>query len=1045
MSDTAPHLDESAWLREQLQCLRAENGALRETLAATEAKASAAAGALLRYKTLVNTWSSAVWDAGIDGTGHEAWDWWHKLTGQPREEGLGWGWLDRVHIDDRERTRAAWESALRDRTAYRSLFRVRTAAGEWRYIESRGAPVTGEHGAEWIGTFDDVTAQCLAAEALSASEERFRSVFELAAVGIAQTTIPEGRYVAVNQKMASLTGYTAGELIAKRYLEITHPDDAEANQRLFEELIAGRTPSYTITKRYVRKDGGIAWVKSTVSLVRDMEGKPASAIGVIEDVTEARLAGERAEESASKLRLVADSVPALISYIDRDFRYSFVNQTYEQWFGLARRDVSGRQVAEVLGAEAFAELEPLMSRAMGGETVRFERWVPYRTGRRYVRGAYVPDLDPAGVPRGITVMIQDLSDKRAADDRAEALNRELQDKVREFETLLRSLPVGVAISHDEGARDIRVNRAFAKMLGVSEEENASVLSGKPLPFRFVRDGAELPAAELPQQIAQREKRDVHNVELTVERVDGRRFALYGSAVPLFDAESNVRGSISAYVDVTELREAEKAVRDSERKLLRLIETSPFGIAISNFEGGIEYANGAFQKMTGYTASDIAAGDLQWTEMTPPEWLPFDQEAARQLRDTGIARPFEKEYIRKDGTRVPVLIGGCLLKQPYSEEQRIVVFALDLTEAKRAEAVRRRSEEQYRELFEHAADAVLVATLDGRCTDVNQAGCRLLGYSREELLGMEVHHIAAPEDAPRLDQVRELTLRGGTHSGLWKLRRKNGTWAEVEISSRILPDGRWHAFARDVEARLRAEAAQCEANEELRRANRDLEQFAYAAAHDLQEPLRMVTLYAQLLERRCSDQLAEQGLAYLAQVVESALRAQLLVADLLSYTHVIHADVDAGESAEVSDALEVVQLHLAAAIADSGARIEAHELPSLPMSGTHLVQMLQNLISNALKYRKESEPPHIRVSAARGDGAWVVSVADNGIGIAPSYHETVFGLFKRLHGKSIAGTGIGLAVCKRLAERYKGRIWVESSGQGAGSTFRFAIPDRTAGS
>jgi len=226
--------------------------------------------------------------------------------------------------------------------------------------------------------------------------------------------------------------------------------------------------------------------------------------------------------------------------------------------------------------------------------------------------------------------------------------------------------------------------------------------------------------------------------------------------------------------------------------------------------------------------------------------------------------------------------------------------------------------------------------------------------------------------------------------------------------------------------------------ELRRANQDLEQFAFSASHDLQEPLRSVKIYSELLTRRYSERLDGQALDFLQHLRTGASRMEILVQDLLAYTRVITVD----ESADLTDADEVLAATLdglAASISETSARITSDRLPRLHVRSSHLQQLLQNLIGNAIKYRSPERTPEVRITAERENGQWIFAISDNGIGIDSQYREGIFGLFKRLHtGDKYSGTGIGLAICKRIVERYGGRIWVESE-PGKGSTFRFILP------
>jgi light-regulated signal transduction histidine kinase (bacteriophytochrome) len=229
-----------------------------------------------------------------------------------------------------------------------------------------------------------------------------------------------------------------------------------------------------------------------------------------------------------------------------------------------------------------------------------------------------------------------------------------------------------------------------------------------------------------------------------------------------------------------------------------------------------------------------------------------------------------------------------------------------------------------------------------------------------------------------------------------------------------------------------------ANEKLLRANGDLEQFAYSASHDLQEPLRSIKLYSELLSMTCREKLDGEALQAFDLMRTGATRMELLLSGLLSYIQASRCESPA-EPIDAGNALRAALENLAGAIAESGANIHVDALPSVRILNTQLQQLFQNLIGNAIKYRKPGVPPVIDVSAERRNSEWRFMVKDNGIGIEDAYKERVFGLFKRLHTQhEYTGTGIGLALCQRIVEHYQGRIWVESK-SGEGSTFYFTVP------
>jgi light-regulated signal transduction histidine kinase (bacteriophytochrome) len=244
--------------------------------------------------------------------------------------------------------------------------------------------------------------------------------------------------------------------------------------------------------------------------------------------------------------------------------------------------------------------------------------------------------------------------------------------------------------------------------------------------------------------------------------------------------------------------------------------------------------------------------------------------------------------------------------------------------------------------------------------------------------------------------------------------------------------------REVSERTGAEQALRENTNALARSNAELEQFAYVASHDLQEPLRMVSSYMQLFEKRYADQTDPQAKKYIDYAVEGAKRMQALIGGLLEYSRVGRIDEPFGP-VDTNAALEQALLNLKSVIDDARAAVTRDPLPTVTGNAGRLAQVFQNLVGNALKFRRPDRPPAIHVSSVARDGEWVFAVRDNGIGIDVQYVDRIFVIFQRLHTRSeYPGTGIGLSICKKVIERHGGRIWVESR-PGDGATFRFTLP------
>jgi PAS domain S-box-containing protein len=291
--------------------------------------------------------------------------------------------------------------------------------------------------------------------------------------------------------------------------------------------------------------------------------------------------------------------------------------------------------------------------------------------------------------------------------------------------------------------------------------------------------------------------------------------------------------------------------------------------------------------------------------------------------------------------------------------------------------------------------------------------------------------------------RQSQREGGSVQFEYEHPRESGNiWLSANVNYLGSGPGgrpRFSFLAEDITERKKQEDLLRRSNDELRRANTDLEQFAYSASHDLQEPLRQVAIYSQLLERKYASRLDGDASEYLAFCVEGAQRMEMLISDLLAYSQTARLFDSAPQLVDTNEVLETVKKNLATRILETGATVTTVDLPVVYGDAVPLLHVFQNLVSNALKYRGKA-PPDVKITAEKHPEFWCFAVRDNGIGIAKQFHEQIFGIFKRLHGRhEYPGTGIGLAICQKVVERYGGRIWVESE-EGRGSTFFFTLPD-----
>ena len=354
----------------------------------------------------------------------------------------------------------------------------------------------------------------------------------------------------------------------------------------------------------------------------------------------------------------------------------------------------------------------------------------------------------------------------------------------------------------------------------------------------------------------------------------------------------------------------------------------------------------------------------------------------------------------------------------------------------------RVQQDWERTFDAVPDLIAILDLQHRVVRANRAMAERLGAASQACAGLACYDCIHGRSAPLEDCPHALLLADGhEHTAEVHEERLGGDFL---VSCTPLRDrhgrlvGSVHV-ARDITERKRAEAALQRAAEELKRSNQDLEHFAYMASHDLQEPIRVISGMLQLLQRHCGPQLDEKARELIAYAVDGAGRMGNMIRDLLAYSRVDRKP-KATEPADVEGALAVALADLAAIIAEAGATITQDRLPAVIADSSQLAQLFQNLLGNALKFRRAGEPCRIHVGAERRQEGWAIFVRDNGIGIAPECQDRIFEIFQRLHGQGkYSGTGIGLAVCKRIVERQGGRIWVESR-PNEGAAFFFTLPE-----
>ena len=616
----------------------------------------------------------------------------------------------------------------------------------------------------------------------------------------------------------------------------------------------------------------------------------------------------------------------------------------------------------------------------------------------------------------------------------------LRGSEEQYRGLLEAAPDAMVVVNQSG-EIVLLNVQAEKQFGYRRDElvGQQVTNIIPEGFaeRLIADDLRTDEDALAQQIGA-------GIELTGRRKDGSGFPIEIMLSPLESTEGLL--VTAAIRDISVRKAAERHLGQMEGRYRGLLEAAPDAMVVVNQSGEIVLLNVQAEKQFGYRRDELVG--QQVTNIIPEgfaERLIADgtrtaAEALAQQIGTGI----ELYGRRKKGSDFPIEI----MLSPLESSDGILVTAAirDISLRKAAERHLAQMESRYRGLLEAAPDAMVVVNQAGEIVLLNAQAEKQFGYHRDELLGQKVKNIIPEGFAERqaADSLRSKEDAQAQQIGTGlelSGQRKDGSEFPIEIMLSPLQSVEGTlvtAAIRDITTRKKTAAELVQKVEELKRSNEELGQFAYIASHDLQEPLRMVASYTQLLARRYKGKLDADADEFIAFAVDGASRMQRLIQDLLTYSRVESKGKELLETSS-EEALEQALSNLHVAISESGAEVTHDTLPKVLADRRQLMQLFQNLVGNAIKYQTGSTPKVHIAAAMNGSKKWVFSVKDNGLGIEPQYFDRIFGMFQRLHKRDeFEGTGIGLAICKKIVERHGGTISVASK-PGHGSTFSFALP------
>lgn len=711
-----------------------------------------------------------------------------------------------------------------------------------------------------------------------------------------------------------------------------------------------------------------------------------------------------AATAASALSSVLDAVSTGIVQTDAEWTVLQVNASAERMLGLSRSELVGFALPACLPREAAA---------------RFER------SGRWLRSDVVPCASG-----GWVLSIHDVTSLTVESGKRQEAEAALEANQEFLQAVLDNIDSGVVACDSAGMLRL-FNNATRRFHGASEE---------PLPadewqsrYDLYRPDGVTPlrTEEVPLYRAFSGE-EVRRQEIVIAPRDGQRRSVLCSGRALTSRDGRKLGAVVAMQDVTHRKVTTGRLRHTLRLFRALFNHAPIPYHEVDREGLIRRVNVAELRLLERTRAEMI-GRPVWEFVSNEQRETSRIAVAEKLAGKRELVPTEREYLTASGRKLPLEIHETLIRDASGAITGMRTALLDVTDRKQRLQAEMESAE-IRSILERIGDAYMAFDTDWRYTYVNQKAAEFTRKPVSELIGR------------RLWDVFPDAVGTPFHGELQRCLRDQ---VVIEFESYFAPLAKWFSnsvypspsgvgvFYRDTTERVRTEQWLKHRTEELARKNTEMETFVYVASHDLQEPLRSIAGYASLLTRRYADRLDEDGREFLAYINHGSERMQRLIKDLLSLSRVNKEGI-VHEEVKVAHVIDLVCGTLELALADNQANVIRRELPAIRFNETHLLQLLQNLVGNALKYRRDVAL-EIAVAAERRDSGWVISVSDNGAGFDMEFAEQVFRPFKRLHRREDGGTGIGLAICRKIVESRGGMIWVESKA-GVGSTFYFTVPD-----
>lgn len=900
----------------------------------------------------------------------------------------------------------------------------------------------------------DITQQSTAQQKVLESENKYKNLAANAPVAVTRILLRTKTYDFVNEEFVRQSGYSLEEfntLSDEKLIDMIHPDD---RQRVFKFYADWEAVNYSGTQhvdyKIINRNNKVLWLDTYLYAENGADGKAEAINQICIDITEQKKAEEDLRERDKRFKALIENISDLISLVDDKGNIIYASPSIVNILGYEPEEYVSKNIYDFIDKDDIPVMEQLFDQILAKpdnmvSNVQFR--LKHKDGNYYWSEATAHNLIHDSAIGAIVFNYRDITERKKAE--AEIL---LQKSY--FQQLFENSPEAIVIL-DNQDKIVDLNKGFERMFQFSADEiRGSVLSSLIVPESLAEQASQITLFVLKGEVMHR--------ETVRKRKDGSTVEVSLLAYPITLGENQI-GVYGIYSDITERKETEKALKNSEERYKAFVKQSTEGIWRYEFlepipvklsvneqikiifkYGYLAECNDVFARMYGYdSANDIVGsriGDLM--DQNDPKNIDYLKQSILKGYKIDNIESYEKDRDGNQKIFVNNLVG--IVENDYLV--RVWGSQRDITEAKKAQEELSKTQFRLATLLNNLQDVVLYET-GGGVEFISENVVDMLGYPSGKFQTREFFKtITHPGDWKVIEEkTKEWHRQGGEGvlNLMFRVRRSDGRYIWVEDHMiKIKNNGSSHmaGVLIDVTDHKNAEEKLKQLADKLTQSNKELEQFAYVASHDLQEPLRMVASYIQLLQRRYKGKLSAEADEFINYSIDGVVRMKSLINDLLAYSRVNTNEAPL-EPVDLNKVVSDTLTNLKASIEENKATVNVENLPTVSANMLHMNQLFQNLISNAIKFKKPDVDPVVNITAKHLGNEWHFTVADNGIGIDKEFSDKIFIIFQRLHNQSeYRGTGIGLAICKKIIEKLGGLIWVESE-IGKGCTFNFTIPDR----